>query len=248
MNLPRPSVIKTAQLEPWQQELVVENRRIVFSVGRSLVKNGPLPDDMRAEGELGLCMAAQRFDRNRNLKFITYAVHWVRARMFQWLLDNRGPVRLGTTKDNRKAFFGIGKARAALGEDATYEAIAAKLGVDVDTVERMHVRFTAADVALDAVDHENRQRMQLADERPTAEEGLASIEGAAYDQRVIKNALRCLGDRDRTLIRLRYLRQDPWTLQQIGVKFGLSRERVRQLEFKALRKLRIVIARKRLES
>src|SRR5262245_26047581 len=206
--------------------------------------SGPAMEDLIQEGNLGLTIAARRFDPNRKTRLATYATYWIRACMLEHVVRSHGPVRIGTTRSQRKIFFGLGRARRALervGAETDAEHLAGALGVERQDIESMTPRLSGRDISLDAPrGYEDRRPMSqsLAEDRPTPEELIGGVEEEDHRRAMIHEGLKILDPRERSIIRARHMRQRPATLACLGRKFGISRERVRQLELRAKAKLR----------
>jgi RNA polymerase sigma-32 factor len=201
-------------------------------------------EDLIQEGNLGLTIAARRFDPDRATRLATYATYWIRACMLEHVVRSHGPVRIGTTRSQRKIFFGLGRARRKLegeGEIADAENLAATLGVEREDVESMTARLTGRDVSLDAprgFDDRRPVAASLCEDHPNPEEMVSGVEEDDQRRALMYEGLKVLDTRERAIIRARHMRQRPATLAFLGKKFGISRERVRQLELRAKAKLR----------
>lgn len=226
----------------WRRALVTKWGGIVIKVACRYFPNGmAIPEDVIQEGMLGLCIAAGRFEPERGLKFSTYAQHWVKALILENIIRNHGPTRFGSTRAARHVFFNLGKIKKALPpelQDNT-EVLAARLGVDVRTLEVMRQRIAHADVSLDEVGlgEGASPRLQLASEDATPEEEYGDLEAIDEVKSVVRAAVGKLKARDRQIVKARYLSTRPKTLAEIGRGLRLSRERVRQLEARALLQL-----------
>ncbi len=209
-------------------------------------------EDLLQEGFVGLCVAIRRFDPDhaRGARLATYATWWIRCFMYHHVVSTYGPVRIGTARWQRKIFFNLGKARRLLGDGTDDpKAIARVLGVLPAHVEEMLPRFGDRDLHLDAPATDaqaNRGAKQRPDNLLVATD--ASPEDAAIDRQEARNrhnrirrGLRVLTAREREVIRARHLRQEPVTLARLGEKLGVSRERVRQIEKRAVGKMRIAM-------
>lgn len=224
--------------------LIESHVALVVRIAQEFRGAGPAIEDLIQEGHVGLAIAARRFDPDRGVKLSTYASFWVRAYMLEHVVRSHGPVRLGTTRNTRRIFFGLGRARRRLeaaGVDVTPEMLARELGVETDDVEGLLPRFSGHDVELDAPLHADNPRT-VGDFLATTE---ASPERAAEDgqtrdeqRRQLTEAMETLSERERVVIEKRHLTETPKTLAEIGRNFGCSRERVRQLEERALVKIR----------
>ena len=224
--------------------LVAAHLGLVIRIALEFRHSGPSMEDLIQEGNLGLTIAARRFDPERRTRLATYATYWIRACMLEHVVRSHGPVRIGTTRSQRKIFFGLGRARRKLereGESADSEHLASVLGVEQEDVESMTARLTGRDVSLDAprgFDDRRPVVASLAQDSPTPEEMIAGVEEDDQRRNQIFEGLKTLDTRERAIIRARHLRQRPATLACLGKKFGISRERVRQLELRAKAKLR----------
>jgi len=202
-------------------------------------------EDLIQEGNLGLTIAARRFDPSRQTRLATYATYWIRACMLEHVVRSHGPVRIGTTRSQRKIFFGLGRARRKLereGEHADADSLASALGVDRADVESMTPRLTGHDVSLDApraTDDRREVGALIAEDAPNPEDVVAGVEEEDSRKTRLNEGLKVLDPRERAIIRARHMRQRPATLASLGKKFGISRERVRQLELRAKAKLRV---------
>src|SRR5438105_15505481 len=133
--------------------LINSHLGLVVRIATEFRHSGPSLDDLIQEGNLGLTIAARRFDPSRQTRLATYATYWIRACMLEHVVRSHGPVRIGTTRSQRKIFFGLGRARRKLereGETADCEALAGELGVLQEDVEAMTPRLTGRDISLDA--------------------------------------------------------------------------------------------------
>jgi RNA polymerase sigma-32 factor len=222
-------------------------RLVVATAAR--FRNYGLPiGDLVQEGSVGLMQAAARFEPDREVRFSTYAAWWIRSAMQDYVLRNWSIVRTGTTAAQKSLFFNLRRLRARIEEnsgaplsDAGRRQIAEALNVDVSEVETMDVRLGAMDQSLNVpVGEDGEEDWQdfLADRRPTPEEVVIGLHDGATRARWIAEALGELSPRERTIINARRLREEGATLEELGRALGVSKERVRQLEHRALLKLR----------
>ena len=224
--------------------LVAAHLGLVIKIALEFRHSGPPMEDLIQEGNLGLTIAARRFDPDRATRLATYATYWIRACMLEHVVRSHGPVRIGTTRSQRKIFFGLGRARRKLegaGTVADCEHLATELGVEREDVESMTARLTGRDVSLDAPrSYEDRRPLaaSLCEDHPDPEELIAGMEEDSQRRTMMHDGMKVLDTRERAIIRARHLRQRPATLAFLGKKFGISRERVRQLELRAKAKLR----------
>jgi RNA polymerase sigma-32 factor len=228
--------------------LVEAHLGLVIRIAMEFRHSGPAMEDLIQEGNLGLTIAARRFDPGRATRLATYATYWIRACMLEHVVRSHGPVRIGTTRSQRKIFFGLGRARRKLERDgnaANCESLATELGVQEEDVEAMQPRLTGRDVSLDAprgFDDRRSVGATLAEDLPTPEDQVAGCEEDDFRKITLFEGLKVLDPRERAIIRARHMRQRPATLASLGKKFGISRERVRQLELRAKSKLRAYCA------
>jgi RNA polymerase sigma-32 factor len=229
-------------------ELILSYTRLVIATA-SRFRNYGLPmGDLVQEGNVGLMQAAARFEPERDVRFSTYAAWWIRSAMQDYILRNWSIVRTGTTAAQKSLFFNLRRLRAriekASGGVMTPEgraSIAETLDVSLAEVEAMEARLSGADQSLNApVGEEGEEEWQnsLADNRPGPEEVVIGLRDAATRSRWLNEALSELTQRERTIIDQRRLREEAATLEELGRELGVSKERVRQLEHRAMQKLK----------
>jgi RNA polymerase sigma-32 factor len=229
-------------------KLVRAYTRLVVSTA-SRFRNYGLPmGDLVQEGNVGLMQAAARFEPDRGVRFSTYAGWWIRAAMQDFVLRNWSIVRTGTTAAQKALFFNMRRLRARLEDDnggrlsqAGRAYIAEELKVPVADVETMETRLGVSDQSLDTPvsnDGDGVWQDFMADTRPSPEEVVTGLRDAKTRSRWLNEALRELSDREQTIIRRRRLREEGATLEELGKSLGVSKERVRQLEQRAMEKLR----------
>ncbi|MFO7982342.1 MAG: RNA polymerase sigma factor RpoH [Desulfuromonadales bacterium] len=226
------------------QALVCANLRFVVKIAQEYRNYGLKSLDLIQEGNIGLMMAVKKFDPDRGIRLITYAVWWIRAYMQNFIIKSWSLVKIGTTQSQKKLFFKLNQAREAIkqltgGEDAA--EIARELNVSDTEVNEMSQRMNGHDTSLDRelLDGEGFSLLDtLADERCNQEEFLGRKEEHEQRQSTVESALTVLNDRERRIVEKRILNDSPLTLQEIADDYGISRERVRQLEKNALNKLR----------
>ena len=212
-------------------------------------RNYGLPmGDLMQEGNVGLMQAALRFEPDRDVRFSTYAAWWIRSAMQDYVLRNWSIVRTGTTAAQKSLFFNLRRLRAEIErasgrplDQAGRVKIATTLQVDVGEVETMDLRLAASDQSLNApIGEEGETDWQdfLADVRPNPEDVVLGMRDGQTRSRWLADALGQLSPREREIIRQRRLTEDGATLEELGRELGVSKERVRQLEHRALLKLR----------
>lgn len=228
--------------------LVRAYTRLVVSTATRYRNYGLPIGDLIQEGNIGLMQAAARFEPERGVRFSTYASWWIRSAIQDYVLRNWSIVRTGTTAAQKSLFFNLRRLRARilqtaedLTEDELRQKIAEQLGVGIGEVEAMEQRMAAADQSLNAPigeSGEDEWQELLSDDRPTPEEIVTGMRDAETRARWLKEALSELTPREQTIIRQRRLVEDGATLEELGIELGVSKERVRQLEHRALMKLR----------
>ncbi len=235
-------------------ELVSSYTRLVISVAARFRNYGLPMGDLIQEGNIGLMQAADRFDPERDIRFSTYATWWIRASIQDYILRNWSIVRTGTTAAQKSLFFNMRRLRSQIESraetdglnDAGREEIAKTLGVKVRDVEGMEGRLSGVDSSLNArigEDGEEEWQSMLADDAPNPEEMVVGIKDAQTRSAWLKKALTGLSEREQTIIRQRHLGYETVTLEALGQELGVSKERVRQIEQKAMEKLKNSIER-----
>lgn len=227
------------------KHLITANLRFVVKVALEYRGYGLRLQDLIQEGNLGLLMALRHFDPCRGYRFISYAIWWIRAYIQNYIMRSWSLVKVGTTQAQKKLFYKMGKLRELEEGEGPREdrlkALAEELKVEVEDVEQMYERIRYRDLSLDArVDEEQEATFMdfLGDFAPDQEERLADKERRELIRKVVDEALSQLSERERTVIQKRLMAEEPETLQKLGEDFNVSRERVRQIELQAVRKLR----------
>ena len=228
-------------------ELVMAYARLVISAASKYRHYGLANGDLIQEGNIGLMQAAKRFDPNRGFRFSTYAAWWIRASIQDHILRNWSIVRTGTTAAHKSLFFKLRRLRARIGEadggplsEEGRQKIAGTIGVTVTDVVTMEQRLSGADMSLNATvntESENEAQDFLADDRPSPEQVVIELHDKKVLSKWLSEALNELNARERLIILRRRLNEEGATLEQLGQILGVSKERVRQLEHRALKKL-----------
>jgi RNA polymerase sigma-32 factor len=227
------------------RQLIVSHLRVVVSVARGYMGYGLPQADLIQEGNIGLMKAVKRFDPERGVRLVSFAVHWIRAEMHEFILRNWRMVKIATTKAQRKLFFNLRSMKPGLNTLSHDEvnAMAKTLGVKPEEVIEMETRLGGQDVALEPLNEDGEESYApiayLAD--ANAEPGRL-LEHAEEEQRRsegLSHALASLDPRSRRIIETRWLREkDQATLHDLAAEFGVSAERIRQIEVKAMQKMR----------
>ncbi|MDG2134969.1 MAG: RNA polymerase sigma factor RpoH [Luminiphilus sp.] len=231
------------------RELVLAHLRFVVHIARSYSGYGLAEADLIQEGNVGLMKAVKRFDPAKGVRLVSFAVHWIKAEMHEYILRNWRIVKVATTKAQRKLFFNLRSQKKSLGWLSAEEtrAIAADLGVDQAEVTRMEGRLASRDVAYDAPpecdDEEGWQAPQyfLADTQADPEQLVEAADFAKDSTARLQLALADLDDRSRDILERRWLTDDKSTLHELAALYDVSAERIRQLEANAMKKLRTVL-------
>jgi len=229
--------------------LVTSNLRFVVKVAYEYRSYGFRMADLVQEGNIGLMKAVQKFDPDKNIRLISYAVWWIRAYIQNYILKSWSLVKLGTTQAQRKLFFSLARTRreidrasAGTGEPpASALQIAARLNVKADEVVEMQLRMEGRDLSLDAPvgDEGATSHVEfVADGAPSQSEELSGAQERKMMSGRIGLALTRLDARERFIIEARLMNDRPMTLKELGDHFGFSRERARQLEIRAKEKLK----------
>lgn len=227
--------------------LVTPHARLVISIASRFRHYGLPIGDLVQEGNVGLMQAASRFDPGRDVRFSTYATWWIRSTIQDYILRNWSIVRTGTTSAQKSLFFNLRRLRAKIeGRDGILtdegrREIAADLQVPLADVEAMEGRLSGGDRSLNvriSTEGEEEWQSLLADERPNPEDIVIGMRDSRTRSKWLAEALGGLSDRERTIIRKRHLAEGPVTLEDLGHQLGISKERVRQIETRAMDKLR----------
>jgi RNA polymerase sigma-32 factor len=229
-------------------ELITAYLRLVIAMAARFRHYGLPMSDLVQEGSVGLMQAAARFEPEREVRFSTYAAWWIRSAMQDFVLRNWSIVRTGTTSAQKSLFFNLRRLRAKIGDISeigiTVDArarVAHALNVSENDVEAMAARMSAPDRSLNAPltdEGEGEWQDLLADESDDPEHETMNTHDSAARAALVEEALRDLSDRERLIIRQRKLEEESVTLEALGERLGISKERVRQIEGNALEKLR----------
>ncbi|MEE8058537.1 MAG: RNA polymerase sigma factor RpoH [Pseudomonadales bacterium] len=230
------------------RELVMAHLRFVVHIAKSYKGYGLPLADLIQEGNVGLMKAVKRFNPEKGVRLVSFAVHWVKAEMHEYILRNWRIVKVATTKAQRKLFFNLRSAKKKLAwlNNAEAHAVAEDLGVDVKEVRRMESRLTASDLGFDAgTDDDDDSVVAPAHYlQDHASNPALMLEDADWEQtnnQHLHLALEQLDERSRDIIQARWLSEDKPTLHTLADKYGVSAERVRQLEKNAMKKVRATI-------
>jgi len=231
------------------RRLVLSHLRVVVSIARGYAGYGLPQADLIQEGNIGLMKAVKRFEPNRGVRLFSFAVHWIKAEIHEFILRNWRLVRIATTKPQRKLFFNLRSMKQGFSALSEKEAqrIASELGVKPEEVREMETRMGGQDIALLADDSDDEGGFAPIDWLADANhEPTRQIEKKAYDRlqsEGLLEALETLDARSRRIVEARWLADDGGaTLHELAAEFGVSAERIRQIEAKALSKMKAVLA------
>jgi RNA polymerase sigma-32 factor len=230
------------------RELVLSHLRLVVAVSRNYLGYGLPQADLIQEGNVGLMKAVRRFDPERGVRLVSFALHWIRAEMHEYILRNWRLVKLATTKAQRKLFFNLRsmKGRSAALTHSEADAIARELGVKREEVLEMETRLGGKDIALDPAPGDEESVTPIAYLTDVDDEPVKILERAetARNRSVgLQRAMAKLDDRSRRILEARWLEEDdPATLQELANEYGVSAERIRQIESKAIKTMRAQMA------
>ena len=227
------------------RELVLSHLRLVVSVARGYLGYGLPHADLIQEGNVGLMKAVKRFDPDRGVRLVSFAIHWIRAEIHEFILRNWRLVKVATTKAQRKLFFNLRSLKSGLNTLSPDEVknVAAQLRVKPEEVVEMETRLSGQDVALEPSNDDEDERVApiayLADPAAEPSEALAERQIRELHESGLKRALASLDARSRRIIERRWLAEgDTATLHELAAEYGVSAERIRQIEAKAMQKMR----------
>ena len=231
------------------RQLVMSHLRVVVSIARGYLGYGLPHADLIQEGNIGLMKAVKRFDPSRGVRLVSFAIHWIKAEIHEYILKNWRLVKIATTKAQRKLFFnlrGMKKDSTTL-QPAEVQSIATQLGVKPEEVVEMETRLTGRDIPLDAGSDDEDERFApiayLPDPHAEPSALVEQAELAHLQDTGLRDALASLDDRSRAIVQRRWLAEgDSATLHELAAEYGVSAERIRQIEAKAMQKMRGLLA------
>jgi len=237
------------------RQLVLTHARFVVRIAKGYMGYGLQLGDLIQEGNIGLMKAVKRFNPEVGVRLVTFAVHWIKAEMHEFILRNWRIVKIATTKAQRKLFFNLRTMKKRLGWFTNEEisAVAKDLGVEPETVREMEMRLSASDASFDAHsdDDENETYAPagyLEDLRYNPAKELETTDSLEQSETALHKALLQLDDRSQSILTARWLNDEKATLQDLAEKYHVSAERIRQLEKNAMKKLKIAMQTGDLES
>ena len=229
------------------RQLVLSHLRLVISIARGYLGYGLPHADLIQEGNIGLMKAVKRFDPDHGVRLVSFAIHWIRAEIHEYVLKNWRMVKVATTKAQRKLFFNLRSLKPG-SESLTptqVNDIADLLSVKPTDVAEMEIRLSGHDLALETGNDDEDSFAPIAYLTNKASEPLQVLESRARDHlhgEGLQRALGMLDERSQRIVESRWLSNDPATLHDLAAEFGVSAERIRQIESKAMQKLRTYLA------
>ncbi|MGN2244071.1 RNA polymerase sigma factor RpoH [Frateuria sp. GZRR33] len=227
------------------KKLVMSHLRFVVHVARGYSGYGLQLGDLIQEGNIGLMKAVKRFDPDQGVRLVSFAVHWIRAEMHEFILRNWRIVKVATTKAQRKLFFNLRKSKKRLGWMNAEEVrvVAHDLGVPEETVREMESRLSGRDIGFEAPadaddDAKPAPEAFLVDDGADPYDNVSDADQADNQLETLSSALARLDDRSRDIIQRRWLNENKATLQDLADEYGVSAERIRQVEANAMKKMR----------
>ena len=244
------------------RQLVLSHLRLVVSIARGYLGYGLPHADLIQEGNVGLMKAVKRFDPERGVRLVSFALHWIKAEIHEYILKNWRLVKVATTKAQRKLFFNLRSMKSALAHEASTESgfaslspaevksIARQLGVKPEEVVEMETRMGGVDISLEPLSDDDEEHFApiaylAADNSVEPSIQLERKERDRLHDTGLRDALAGLDERSRTIVRRRWLVEDDAqaaTLHELAAEYGVSAERIRQIEAKAMQKMRGVLA------
>ena len=231
------------------RKLVMSHLRLVVAIARGYLGYGLPHADLIQEGNVGLMKAVKRFDPDRGVRLVSFAIHWIKAEIHEYIVKNWRLVKIATTKAQRKLFFNLRglKASSSTLQGEEVRTIAEQLGVKPEEVREMETRLSGGDVALESGPEDEEERFApiayLADPHAEPSEVIAQRQYAHLQDEGLHTALAKLDDRSRTIVQRRWLADgEAATLHELAAEYGVSAERIRQIEAKAMQKMRSQLA------
>ncbi|MBV6475721.1 MAG: RNA polymerase sigma factor RpoH [Rhodocyclaceae bacterium] len=231
------------------RQLVLSHLRLVVSVARGYLGYGLPHADLIQEGNVGLMKAVKRYDPERGVRLVSFAIHWIKAEIHEYILRNWRLVKVATTKAQRKLFFNLRSLKQGLNTMSGEEvgAMAQQLGVKPEEVREMEMRLAGRDIAMEGGADDDDESFApiayLADPAEEPSEALANREIERLQDEGLKQALANLDERSRRIIERRWLAEgDSATLHELAGEYGVSAERIRQIEAKAMQKMKGMLA------
>ena len=230
-------------------EMVLSHLRLVVSIARNYAGYGLQQADLIQEGNIGLMKAVKRFDPDRGVRLVSFAMHWIKAEMHEYILKNWRIVKVATTKAQRKLFFNLRSMKPNFGALSPTEvkSIARQLNVKETDVSEMEQRLSGQEISLEPLNDDDENWVSpiayLQDAAVDPSERLSGMQKNAAATDGLRDALNSLDDRSRRIVESRWLREgEELTLHELANEYGVSAERIRQIEVKAMQKMKSSLA------
>lgn len=227
------------------RDLVLSQLRHVIHVAKGFTGYGLPVADLVQEGNIGLMKAVKNFDPDRGIRLVSYAVHWIKAEIYEYVLKNWKIVKVATTKSQRKLFFNLRKSRKSLSAMTAQETddLAQKLDVPVKTVKEMEQRMTSSDVSFDGADSDDDEFTSspagyLPDMRYNPEQLVMRQQNTDNNSNSLYDAIEDLDERSKNILQRRWLSDKKSTLHELAEEYNVSAERIRQIEKRAMQKMK----------
>lgn len=231
------------------RQLVMSHLRVVVAIARGYLGYGLPHADLIQEGNIGLMKAVKRFDPARGVRLVSFAIHWIKAEIHEYIVKNWRLVKIATTKAQRKLFFNLRSMKQDSNtlNRSEVRAIAERLGVKPEEVVEMETRLSGREVPLDGGNDDDDERFSpiayLPDPHGEPSEALEQAQYARLQDEGLRDALGALDERSRAIVQRRWLTEgDSATLHELAAEYGVSAERIRQIEAKAMQKMRGLLA------
>ena len=229
-------------------EMVMSHLRLVVSIARNYSGYGLAHADLIQEGNIGLMKAVKRFDPDRGVRLVSFAVHWIKAEIHEYILKNWRIVKVATTKAQRKLFFNLRSMKPHFGalSPAEVKQVARQLNVKETDVSEMEMRLSGQEISLEPANDEDDNWVSpiayLADATVDPSEKIATLQKETAATDGLKAALDSLDERSRRIVETRWLNEgEEKTLHELAAEFGVSAERIRQIEVKAMQKMKLAL-------
>ncbi len=250
-----PAETQLALVSEWQnhsnekslERLILSNMKAIYKeAGKIKSRNKNISyDDLVQEGIAGLLKAANKFDSEQSVTFLTYALWWVRANMKRHVMDYRSVVRMGTTRDDRKLFSNLSKTlreaeEEGLNGEDKYAKVAEKLGVKQESVEQMATALKGFDVRLDTPVSNDVEtlKVDMLEDKASLKDAVCNNNESSYLSEALNEIIKQLPHQERVIVEKRFFAENPMTLRELALTLNISREWVRKLESKALDRIR----------
>ncbi len=229
--------------------LIMSHLRLVASIARGYSGYGLPQADLIQEGNIGLMKAVKRFDPERGVRLVSFAIHWIKAEIHEYIVRNWRMVKIATTKAQRKLFFNLRSLKQGPGalQPDEVQMIAQELNVKPEEVTEMETRMFGQEISLEGHSDDNAEESYspiayLADEQPEPSQLLADLEQQEMETTGLANALASLDERSRHIVEARWLNpENAATLHDLADQYGVSAERIRQIEQKAMQKIKLAL-------